>query len=147
MFGFGLAAMPDFVLGSPDIDDPFHDKTIVVTRCGRICLGHKKINFSQVFAGQAVGIKEVHDDIWLVSFMDYDLGYFDLETRALEPLEICFAQLLSVLLACRCSGTFECPHSSTRPAELSHPLRAHATSRKRMPSETPYAGCSRQHER
>ncbi len=44
-------------------------------------------NFSQVFAGQAVGIKEVHDDIWLVSFMDYDLGYFDLETRVLEPLE------------------------------------------------------------
>ena len=23
----------------------------------------------------------------LVSFMDYDLGYFDLETRVLEPLE------------------------------------------------------------
>ena len=22
---------------------------------------------------------------WLVSFMDYDLGYFDLETRVLEP--------------------------------------------------------------
>jgi hypothetical protein len=41
----------------------------------------------QVFAGQAVGIKEVHDDIWLVSFMDYDLGYFDLDTRVLEPLE------------------------------------------------------------
>jgi hypothetical protein len=38
-------------------------------------------------AGQAVGIKEVQDDIWLVSFMDYDLGYFDLETRVLEPLE------------------------------------------------------------
>jgi hypothetical protein len=32
-------------------------------------------------------MKEVHDDIWLVSFMDYDLGYFDLETRVLEPLE------------------------------------------------------------
>jgi putative transposase len=73
--------------GLPDIDYPFHDKTIVVTRCGRICLGNKKINFSQVFAGQAVGIKEVHDDIWLVSFMEYDLGYFDLETRVLEPLE------------------------------------------------------------
>jgi hypothetical protein len=42
---------------------------------------------SQVFAGQAVGIKEVQDDIGLVSFMDYDLGYFDLETRVLEPLE------------------------------------------------------------
>ena len=32
----------------------------------------RKINFSTVFAGQAVGIKEVHDDIWLVSFMDFD---------------------------------------------------------------------------
>ena len=52
--------------GLPDIDYPCHDKTIVVTRCGRICLGRKKINFSTVFAGQAVGIKEVHDDIWLV---------------------------------------------------------------------------------
>jgi putative transposase len=52
--------------GLPDIDYPLHDKTIVVTRCGRICLGRKKINFSTVFAGQAVGIKEVHDDIWLV---------------------------------------------------------------------------------
>ena len=34
-----------------------------------------------------MGIKEVHDDIWLVNFMNYDLGYFDLETRVLEPLE------------------------------------------------------------
>jgi putative transposase len=81
--------------GLPDIDYPFHDKTIVVTRCGRICLGNKKINFSQVLAGQAVGIKEVHDDIWLVSFMDYDLGYFDLETRMLEPLENPFGPKVS----------------------------------------------------
>jgi putative transposase len=77
--------------GLPNIDYPLHDRTIVVTRCGRICFGKKKINFSQVFAGQRVGIKEVHDDIWLVSFMDYDLGYFDLETRVLEPLENPFA--------------------------------------------------------
>lgn len=73
--------------GLPDLAYPLHDKTIVVTQCGRICLGSNKINLSQVFAGQAVGIKEVHEDIWLVSFMDYDLGYFDLETRVLEPLE------------------------------------------------------------
>jgi putative transposase len=46
--------------------------------CGHALRPHlfgakEKINFSQVFAGQAVGIKEVHDDIWLVSFTDYDL--------------------------------------------------------------------------
>ena len=58
-------------------------------------LHHKKINFSQVFAGQAVGVKEIHDDIWLVSFMDYDLGYFDLDTRALETLDNPFGPRLS----------------------------------------------------
>jgi hypothetical protein len=85
----GLLRRPAGALytGLPDIDYPLHDKTIVVTRCGRICLGKKKINFSTVFAGKAVGIKEVHDDIWLVSFMDYDLGYIDLEEKTLQPLD------------------------------------------------------------
>jgi putative transposase len=70
---------------------PFHDRTITVTACGRICIHTKKINLSYVFAGQDVGIKEVGDGIWLVSFMDYDLGYFDEENRRLEPLEYPFA--------------------------------------------------------
>ena len=61
----------------------------MVTRYG-ICLGNKKVNPSQVFASQAVGIKDVHDDIWLMSIMDYDLGNFDLETRVLEPLQNAF---------------------------------------------------------
>ena len=64
---------------------PFHDRTIRVTRCGRICIGKRKINFSTVFAGQVVGIREVEDQIWLVSFMDYDLGYFDNERGRIEP--------------------------------------------------------------
>src|SRR5260370_33098105 len=50
--------------------DHLHDSTIHVTHCGRICLHRKKINLSTVFAGQAVGIKEVEEGIWLVSFMD-----------------------------------------------------------------------------
>jgi len=29
-------------------------------------------------AGRKLGIKEVDDGIWLVSFLQYDLGYFDL---------------------------------------------------------------------
>jgi len=37
------------------------------------------------FAGQNVGVKEVSDKIWLVSFMQYDLGFFDHETCRLEP--------------------------------------------------------------
>jgi hypothetical protein len=70
---------------SPDY--PFHDSTIHVTNCGRICLHRKKINLSTVFAGQAIGIKEVEEGIWLVSFMDYDLGYIDLEEKTLQPLD------------------------------------------------------------
>ena len=73
--------------GLPDLNYPFHDRDILVTACGRICLHRKKINFSTVFAGQTVGIKEVDDGIWLVSFMQYDLGYFDLEQKTLQPLD------------------------------------------------------------
>ena len=61
-------------------------RRVTVTHCGRICLGKRKINLSLVFAGQKVGIKEVSDKIWLVTFMDYDLGFFDHETGRLEPL-------------------------------------------------------------
>jgi hypothetical protein len=38
-------------------------------------------------AGQRLGIKEVDDGIWLTSFMRYDLGYFDLEQKTLQPLD------------------------------------------------------------
>jgi hypothetical protein len=47
---------------------------VQMTQCGRICIGRRKISFSSVFAGQFVGVREVADDVWLVSFMDYDLG-------------------------------------------------------------------------
>ena len=73
--------------GLPELDYPFHDKAVTVTTCGRICYNRKKINLSLVFAGQTVGIKQVEDHIWLASFMDYDLGYFDDETCRLEPLQ------------------------------------------------------------
>jgi transposase InsO family protein len=73
--------------GLPDIDYPFHDKEILVTACGRICMHRKKINLSTTLAGQKVGIKEVDDGIWLVSFLAYDLGYIDLEQRTLQTLD------------------------------------------------------------
>ncbi|MGI9323779.1 MAG: hypothetical protein ACR2PZ_01065 [Pseudomonadales bacterium] len=60
---------------------PLHDRTIQITHCGRICIGKRKVNLSRVFAGQKVGIREVADKIWLVSFMDFDLGFFD-QTRS-----------------------------------------------------------------
>jgi putative transposase len=77
--------------GLSDLEYPFHDRTITVTACGRICIGKRKINLSTVFAGQNVGIKEVSDKIWLVSFMKYDLGFFDHEAGRVECAENPFA--------------------------------------------------------
>jgi putative transposase len=70
--------------GLSELKYPFHDRTITVTSCGRICVGSRKINLSAVFAGQNVGIKEVSEKIWLVSFMHYDLGFFDHEAGRVE---------------------------------------------------------------
>ncbi len=64
---------------------PFHDRAIKVTKCGRLCIGPRKVNLSTVFAGQKVGIREVADRIWLVSFMEYDLGFFDEDEGRVEP--------------------------------------------------------------
>jgi putative transposase len=33
-------------------------------------------------------VKQVDDHIWLVTFMHYNLGYFDDETCRLEPIDI-----------------------------------------------------------
>jgi len=73
--------------GLPDLRYPLHDWTATVTACGRVCWNYRKINLSTVFAGQAVGVRQVEDRMWLVSFMHYDLGYFDDESCRLEPIE------------------------------------------------------------
>ena len=81
--------------GLPEVEYPFHDRDVLVTACGRICMHRKKINISTVMAGQRLGIKEVDDGIWLVSFMHYDLGYIDLEQRTLQTIDNPFGTRLS----------------------------------------------------
>jgi hypothetical protein len=81
--------------GLPELTYPFHDRDVLVTACGRLCLHRKRINISTVLAGQKLGIKEVDVGIWLVSTMNYDLGYFDLEQKTLQPLDNPFGTRLS----------------------------------------------------
>ncbi|HVY41956.1 MAG TPA: IS481 family transposase, partial [Hyphomicrobiaceae bacterium] len=64
-----------------------HDRDALVTACGRICMHRKKINISTVMAGQRLGLKEVDDGVWVVTFMTYDLGYIDLEQKTLQPID------------------------------------------------------------
>jgi len=81
--------------GLPELAYPLHDRQHMVTACGRICMYRKKINLSTVLAGQLVGLKEVDDGVWLVSFMHYDLGYIDLEQKTLQPVDNPFGTRLS----------------------------------------------------
>ena len=81
--------------GLPELTYPLHDRDVTVTACGRICMHRKKINISSVLAGQKLGVKEVDEGIWLVSFMLYDLGYVDLEQKTLQPLDNPFGSRLS----------------------------------------------------
>lgn len=81
------SASPRPYLGLPELTYPLHDRDALVTNCGRICMHRKKINISYTLAGQRVGIKEVDEGIWIVSFMHYDLGYIDLEQKTLQPLD------------------------------------------------------------
>jgi putative transposase len=78
---------PRVYRGLSELTYPFHDATFTVTNCGRICFHGRKVNLSHAFAGQNVGVTQVGERIWLVTFMQYDLGYFDDETCRLEPIE------------------------------------------------------------
>ena len=87
------SASPRPYLGLPELTYPLHDRDVVVTACRH----RKRINVSTVLAGQRLGIKEVDDGIWIVSFMPYDLGCIDLEQTTPHPLDNPFGPGLSPL--------------------------------------------------
>src|SRR5205814_9716471 len=71
------------------------NRDVIGTACGPRCPHRKRINIFTALAGQKLGIKEVGEGIWLVSFMHYDLGSFDLEQKSLQPLDNPFGTRLS----------------------------------------------------
>jgi len=89
------SASPRPYNGLLELTYPMHDRDLLVTACGRICTHRKRVNISTVLAGQRLGIKEVDEGIWLVSFMHYDLGYIDLEQKTLQPIDNPFGPRLS----------------------------------------------------
>jgi hypothetical protein len=53
--------------GLPELTYPFHDRDVVITACGRLCLPRRRVNISTVPPGQKLCIKDVDDGIWLAS--------------------------------------------------------------------------------
>ncbi len=79
----------------PELVYPLHDRDVLVTACGRICMHRKRVNIKTVLAGQRLGIKEVDEGIWIVSFLRYDLGFIDGEQKTLQPIDNPFGPRLS----------------------------------------------------
>ena len=107
-----------------------------ITTCGRICYRTRKNNVSQMFAGQKVGVKQVGEHIWLVTFMHYDLGYFNDENLLTRTdQESVRSESVTYVSGMKCEAFYPClrnrPSKSGRGdwIRTSDPLRPRARSR------------------
>lgn len=68
---------------------PDHDRTYRVAINGKFepKKGHH-INLGKAFAGEMVGIKEVDDGLYRISFAEYDIAYYDFFDKKIERLPI-----------------------------------------------------------
>jgi transposase InsO family protein len=68
------------------LEYPLHDMITTVSECGHVRIpgsGRRDGNYflSAALAGERVGLREVADDAWQVSFMSLELGVIDLAAR------------------------------------------------------------------
>jgi putative transposase len=75
---------------TPEPEYPFHDETRTVLAGGVVQLTRvqkKPVRFhlGETFIGQTIGLREEEDDLWRVSFAQYDLGIFDRRNNRFEP--------------------------------------------------------------
>lgn len=73
--------------GLPDVTYPGYDRSVLISNCGRVCIGKRKIHIGKALSNQPVGLKEVDDGIWQVDFMSYTLGFFDEDSDRLSLCE------------------------------------------------------------
>lgn len=65
-----------------------HDYVRIVYPKGAVSFGSERTFFlSAALAGQPVGLAQVEEKLWRVSFMDLDLGYYDEETNRFTEME------------------------------------------------------------
>lgn len=71
----------------PEPEYPMHDVVRQVSTNGDVRLSqHERFFLSGVLAGESVGLREVDDGHWLVSFMQLDLGHYDCSTKLFEAI-------------------------------------------------------------
>jgi putative transposase len=75
------SSQKEFEPNPEELSYPQADEVERVSLCGEIAFNGRRVYVSRSFAGYNVGITRQDEDIYLVKFMDYELGYFDLENR------------------------------------------------------------------
>jgi len=71
----------------PDPEYPLHERTARVFRNGFFRMPKVGVAYLGVaFANQSIGLREIETGTWLISFMETDLGYLDIETMKVMSL-------------------------------------------------------------
>lgn len=67
---------------------PLHDEVRKISSCGHMHLWKRDayVFVSAALAGQRVGLREIDERRWLLSFMNVDLGVVNASTNRLEPI-------------------------------------------------------------
>lgn len=65
----------------PELEYPLHDASKRVDTYGRIYFRGRLTYIGAALVGQRLGLRQLDDLTWLVSFMEMDLGYLDRETN------------------------------------------------------------------
>ena len=76
-------------IGLPELVYPLADDVRKVRPPGVIVFSHQRnirCYLSEALVGQSVGIRELEDSRWLITFATLDLGVFDERSRLFEPL-------------------------------------------------------------
>jgi putative transposase len=74
----------------PELTYPLHDRTCVVSTQGHLKMGGRNGSYflSLALAGELVGLREVDDGVWLVSYADVDLGEIDERQHRFKPADV-----------------------------------------------------------
>jgi hypothetical protein len=76
-----------FVAEPTEPQYPLHDERRRVSVTGHLPLGrrNRRCFLTEALAGQYVGLRELDDRLWLVSFMELDLGVIDVKSSRFTP--------------------------------------------------------------
>ena len=78
--------------GCPEHDYSLHDDTATVTAGGHLRLGRGRaapfFYLSRALARELVGLRELDDGRWLISFAHLDLGHYDPKLKRFIPMDV-----------------------------------------------------------